>query len=33
MKYLQDWMDKFTERRVRQTAQLTSRRSALARVG
>ena len=33
MKYLQNWIDKIAERRVRQTAQLTSRRSALTRVG
>ena len=28
MKYLQNWIDKVAERRVRQTAQFTSRRSA-----
>ena len=27
------WLDRFTERRVRQAAQLTSRRSAVAKVG
>jgi methylamine dehydrogenase light chain len=33
MKRIQGWIDGFAERRVRQTARLTSRRSALARLG
>ena len=33
MKRFQEWIDRMAERRVRQAAQLTSRRGALARVG
>ncbi len=33
MKLLHDWMDAFAERRVRHSAQLSGRRSALARIG
>jgi methylamine dehydrogenase light chain len=33
MRLFQDWLDRFTERRVRSAAQLTSRRSSLARIG
>jgi methylamine dehydrogenase light chain len=33
MKRIQEWIDRIAERRVRQAAQLTSRRGALARVG
>jgi methylamine dehydrogenase light chain len=33
MSFLENWLDRFTERRVRRTAQQTSRRSALARIG
>ncbi len=33
MKLFQEWLDRFTERRVRSAAQLTSRRSTLARLG
>ena len=33
MRLFQEWLDRFTERRVRSAAQLTSRRSSLARIG
>jgi methylamine dehydrogenase light chain len=33
MRLFQEWLDRFTERRVRSAAQLTSRRSTLARLG
>jgi methylamine dehydrogenase light chain len=33
MKRIQQWIDQIAERRVRQAAQLTSRRGALARIG
>ncbi len=33
MKRIQEWIDRMAERRVRQAAQLTSRRGALARFG
>lgn len=33
MKLIQEWLDRFTENRVRRTAQLTSRRSVLAKLG
>ena len=33
MKRIQEWIDRFAERRVRQAAQLSGRRSALARLG
>lgn len=33
MTLLEKWLDRFTERHVRRTAQLTSRRSALAKIG
>ena len=33
MKSVQEWIDRFAERRVRQAAQLSGRRSALAKLG
>jgi methylamine dehydrogenase light chain len=33
MRFFENWLDRFTERRVRRAAQLSSRRSALARLG
>jgi methylamine dehydrogenase light chain len=33
MTLLEKWLDRYTERRVRRTAQLTGRRSALAKIG
>ena len=33
MTFLENWLDRFTERRVRRAAQQISRRSALARIG
>lgn len=33
MKLIQEWLDRFTERRARSTAQLTGRRSLLAKLG
>lgn len=33
MTRIEKWLDRFTERRVRRAAQLTSRRSAVAKVG
>jgi methylamine dehydrogenase light chain len=33
MKLIQEWLDRFTERQTRSTAQLTGRRSLLAKLG
>jgi hypothetical protein len=33
MTLFEKWLDRFTERRVRHAAQLTSRRSAVAKLG